>query len=118
MRFMKFLSVLICGLVLSLCLSPTEVMAAYNSKPVSEVALAESTSQNVPTTAVMVIPVPHPVCEHTDPYYGLHPKSTMRYINTGTFWNPIELRYDIRDWYQCTVCGYETFWVHGYKYNE
>lgn len=53
-----------------------------------------------------------PVCEHKDPYYGLYPHSTMRYIRTVMWYNEIESRTDKRDWYQCVLCGYECFWVH------
>lgn len=54
----------------------------------------------------------HPVCNHSDPTRPTA-HSTMRYIRTVNYFNYIDMKYDIRDWYQCINCGYEDFFVHG-----
>lgn len=89
------------------------VLPASNSNSDQDMSLAECTSNPDTATAITTYST-QPECEHGDPTNGLHPHSTMRYIRTVNYYNPIKSRYDIRDYYQCTLCGYETFFVHGY----
>ena len=58
-----------------------------------------------------------PQCMHNDPDNPFTLHTSMRFISRVLYYNYIELRYDIRDYYECIFCGYQTFWVHGYVYD-
>lgn len=120
----------ICSLVLLFCWSPLVTFAATHTEPVmtteatSSISFDNSLSKadEIDMSSEQIVkPLltansSRPVCDHRDPTNPLYPHSSMRFLRTGKYYNVIEQRYDIRDWYQCTLCGYETFFVHGYVY--
>lgn len=127
MKINKVLVTLVCVVLVSFCFGSMDVVAAnildngvkneleeepLNSKGGISIeytsCLAEC--ENVSSNSTK------PVCDHSDPASSLNPHSTMRYLRTVEWFNPIEMRYDIRDWYQCEICRFERFWVHGYHY--
>lgn len=99
----KVLMVIVSSLVLSFGMSPTMDLAAANEYPVCEV------SQELDTTTDIGLAVSDttPVCEHDKNA----PHSTMRQIRVTTRFNPIENKTETLIWYQCTLCGYERYWV-------
>ena len=107
MNFKRIFLAFICSFAMLLCTPPTVASAAT----VSEDVLMECQPDLV-TASEIAVNSTIPVCDHRDPKNPLYPHSTMRYIRTVDWYNYVESRYDVREWYQCTLCGYETFWVH------
>lgn len=99
----KVMMAIVSSLVLSFGMSPTMELAASNEYPVCEA------SEDLDNTADISLAAsnPIPVCEHDK----FAPHSTMRQIRVTTRYNPIEERTETLVWYQCTLCGYETYWV-------
>ncbi|HKM04540.1 MAG TPA: hypothetical protein VJZ04_08155 [Lachnospiraceae bacterium] len=127
MNVKKILFGLVGSFALSVCLSPVVTLAATISDSVSEIVLEANIADSVPealtecpsnfaSISVFAVNSANPVCDHRDPQNPLHPHSTMRYLRTVNFYNWIELRYDVRRWYQCVLCTYETFFVTEYIY--
>ena len=123
MSVKKFLFGLVCSFVMSACFSPMVSSAATTSESVPEteisVNLIDGENATLRPTEIAIVAYAdgstYPVCDHNDPTSGRYPHSTMRYIRTVRAYNYIEMRCDIRDWYECVLCGYSTFWVHGYE---
>ena len=120
MKITKIIIITVCNFILSFCLLPLDCLAATDSATVIEktntIYVDCVTCENIDDTmSLMSMRSSVPVCDHSDPTNPLNPHSSMRYIRTVDYVNYIENRIDVRDWYQCIICGYETFFVHGYK---
>ncbi len=111
MSIKKIFLAIVCSFTLSFCLFPEVTLAANTSNSVPEMPLTEGTTNLVSETE-FALNSAHPVCNHDDPTKTLH--SSMRFLFTIYYYNAIDSRTDVRDWYQCTLCGYETFFVHGH----
>ena len=90
------------------CFSPMVSSAATTSESVPEtemsVNLIDGENATLGPTEIAIVAYAYdstyPVCDHNDPTKGIYPHSTMRYIRTTRVYNYIEMRYDIRDWYE------------------
>lgn len=114
--------------VLAFCFFSASVQAASDYEMKRSVHMPKS---NVKTEDVITCDEQclecEEICSHRDGLYCGHfdptlpspdgTPSSMRYIRTVNHYNYIELRYDIREYYQCVFCGYEEFYVHGYIYD-
>lgn len=100
---MNVLMAIVSSLVLSFGVSPTMDLAAANEYPVCEISEDPDNTTGISLVSSDAIPV----CEHDKNA----PHSTMRQIRVTTRFNPIENKTETLIWYQCTLCGYERFWV-------
>ena len=113
MSVKKIIFTLVFSFVLSFCFYPVVTLAATTSDSIPEMALTECLTYLVSATEFEVNST-YPICDHRDPTVS---HSTLLYLRTVYFSNVIDECTDVRDWYRCALCGYETYWVRMKIYN-